>query len=200
MGCNAEGKIQGYLGGKEIPKGGKGRKKTTEKTSVSTDLEDREDANYHFISISQTHPEETINEETACGQDMIPPQRKRCGCNMQCQVCESGSGLQGRGQATEAVGTSGRKAVNYEGTVLLFPSTGMLFSNPPCSATQFSTLQVHTTSSICALQLLWELSKHQNLTSTSQKGSTLNVSCSISSTPWDFLSHLAETVPSCPRQ
>lgn len=165
---------------------------------MSTDLEDREDANYHFISISQTHPEETIDEETARGQDTIPPQRKQC--NMQCQVCESGSGLQGREQATEAVGTSGRKAVNYEGTVLLSPFTGMLFSNPPHSATQFSTLQVHTKSSICALQLLWELSKHQNLTSTSQQGSTLNVSCSISSTPWDFLPHLAETVPPCLRQ
>lgn len=57
------------MGRKEIPKGGKGRKKPkqTEKASVSTDLEDREAANYHFISISQTHPEETIDEETACG-------------------------------------------------------------------------------------------------------------------------------------
>lgn len=67
MGSNEDGKIQGYLGGKEIPKGGKGRKKKNNRESQSTDLEDREDANYHFISISQTHPEETIDEETACG-------------------------------------------------------------------------------------------------------------------------------------
>lgn len=102
---------------------------------------------------------------------MIPPQKKGRGCNMQCQVCESGNGLQGRGQVTEAASASARKAVNYEGTVLLSPFTGMLFSNPPCSATQFSTLQVHTKYSICALQLLWELSKHQNLTSTSHRSS-----------------------------
>lgn len=64
MGSNEEGKIQGYLGGKQIPKGGE---KKNNRESQSTDLEDREDANYHFISISQTHPEETIDEETACG-------------------------------------------------------------------------------------------------------------------------------------
>lgn len=89
---------------------------------------------------------------------------------MQCQVCESGKGLQGRGQVTEAAGASGRKAVNYEATGLLSPFTGMLFSSPPCSAVQFSTLQVHTKSNICVLQLLWELSKHQDFTPTSHQG------------------------------
>lgn len=144
---------------------------------------------------------------------MIPPQRTGRGCNMQCQVCGSGNGLQGRGQVTEAAGASGRKAVNYEELCSSLPSQGCYSAVLPAQQPHsllFSTLQVLTKSSICALQLLWELSKHQNLTSISHQSSsegsflagfsTLNLSCSISSTPWDFWSHLAETVPPCLKQ
>lgn len=55
--------------GKKFQRVERGEKKKNNRESqcVSRDLEDREDANYHFISISQTHPEETIDEETARG-------------------------------------------------------------------------------------------------------------------------------------
>lgn len=66
-GSDESGKTQRYFGGREIPVGGKRGKKLRESQYALGDLEDREDAGFHFTGISQTHTLKRHNKETACG-------------------------------------------------------------------------------------------------------------------------------------
>lgn len=69
-GVMKQARSRGTWEGKKFQRVGRGEKKTPnpENDSVSTDVEDREDANHHFISISQTHPEETKMKKQRVGR------------------------------------------------------------------------------------------------------------------------------------
>lgn len=65
-GSDEEGKSQRYFGEREIPVAGKRGKKLRESQRALGDLEDRENASFHFTGISQTHTLKRHNKETAC--------------------------------------------------------------------------------------------------------------------------------------